>query len=398
MQESTMVYQNEQQNGAFIKVQSNGDGNQITPKYALEQIALNDPSIADYAWVSYGLISTSGAIQKTETSNLGHLYRNSATVSAVSPNFFEVAIPGFLNIHQVAYDPDINLQTDSQLAYQLYSAEGSKSMILGSLYQQRMGLSLEDYSHFLFDVTYSGMSAPNHTRLKPMAFLDSAPFFTFSKFPSVSSQSALVSFTTYVRLSRGAVQSVEDIPMRMFLIKLVDGASDADKDRIMAKLVSYVKSSPSSLTAFDYRSISNPLATASIVITYFFQFTTVVAMLISFFSLMSSMYTNVHEQTKEIGILRAIGISKYAMYRVYVYEAFVLVFASSLLGLIIGTVVGYTVLLQRILFTQLPIPFVFPTQLLIVVFVCSILFSVMAAFGPIRSVMSRPVVNTLRGS
>jgi len=110
------------------------------------------------------------------------------------------------------------------------------------------------------------------------------------------------------------------------------------------------------------------------------------------------MFTNIHEQTKEIGILRAIGISKAAMYRIYMYEAFVLVFASSLLGLLIGTVVGYTVLLQRILFTQLPIPFVFPTQLLIVVFTCSIFFAVLAAFGPIRSVIMRPVVNTLRGS
>lgn len=80
------------------------------------------------------------------------------------------------------------------------------------------------------------------------------------------------------------------------------------------------------------------------------------------------------------------------------YEAFVLVFASSLLGVLIGTTVGYTVLLQRILFTQLPIPFVFPTQLLIVVFICSMLFAVMAAFGPIRTVLSKPVVNTLRGS
>lgn len=49
--------------------------------------------------------------------------------------------------------------------------------------------------------------------------------------------------------------------------------------------------------------------------SYFFNFTTVIAMLISFFSLMASMYTNIHEQTKEIGILRAIGVHKFWMYR-----------------------------------------------------------------------------------
>lgn len=44
------------------------------------------------------------------------------------------------------------------------------------------------------------------------------------------------------------------------------------------------------------------------------------------------MYTNVYEQTKEIGILRSIGVSKFRMYRVYIYESLVLVLSSSLLG------------------------------------------------------------------
>lgn len=400
MQMSTMTYQTEQSNGAYIKVQSNGkvfEGVGIDRKDQLETIAMSDPSIAGFAWVSLPLSLTNDSIEMQEISNLGHLYRDVNFVYAVSPNFFEIAIPGFLNINEVAHDPDINLANENQLAYQLYSAEGSKSMILGTRYKDFLGLSLSQYSHFLLDTTYDASSVPVHTRLKPMAFLDSAPIFTFSKFPSVGSQSALVSFTSYVRLSKGTVKSVEDIPMKLFLIKLVSGATDEDKDRIMSTLNTFVRSS-SSVNAFDYRDVEDPLATASVVIMYFFQFTTVIAMLISFFSLMSSMFTNVHEQTKEIGILRAIGISKPAMYRIYMYEAFVLVFSSSLLGLLIGCVVGYTVLLQRILFTQLPIPFVFPTQLLVVVFLCSIVFAVMAAFGPIRSVISKPVVNTLRGS
>jgi ABC-type antimicrobial peptide transport system permease subunit len=386
MQESSMTYQIQQEEGAYIKVVAGKIPSAVCA--TLEDIAFRTPSVAGFAWVSVPF-PVDQSISQQVIANIGHLYRDVANVYAVSPNFFEIAIPGYLNIHEVVHDGDIKLDSENQLAYQLYSEEGSKSLIIGARYESYLGLSIPK-SHMLLETSYT-TGESSRVRLKPMGFLDSAPFFTFSEFPSVSSQSVLVSFTTYTRLSR-VYKSVEDIPMSNFFIKMANNATDADKDALITrlKLVSSAK-------VFDYRTVESPLATASVVIQYFFQFTTVVAMLVSFFSLMSSMFTNIHEQAKEIGILRAIGISKGALYRIYVYEAFVLVLASSLLGILIGTVVGYMVLLQRFLFTQLPIPFVIPTQLLIVVFVCSILFGALAAFGPIKRVLSNPVVNIIRG-
>ncbi len=68
-------------------------------------------------------------------------------------------------------------------------------------------------------------------------------------------------------------------------------------------------------------------------------------MFLCFFSLSSSMTANLLEQTKEIGIMRAMGITKKRIISLYVYEAFVLVMASSLLGILIGTMVGFTMTL-----------------------------------------------------
>ena len=81
-------------------------------------------------------------------------------------------------------------------------------------------------------------------------------------------------------------------------------------------------------------------------------------MLICFFSLTSSMYTNVRENAKEtgfylfsffflslffpltslpsIGILRAVGVPREWIARVAIYEAFVIVFSSCFMGLLIG--------------------------------------------------------------
>lgn len=124
-------------------------------------------------------------------------------------------------------------------------------------------------------------------------------------------------------------------------------------------------------------------------------------------SLFSSMYSNILEQSKEIGMLRAVGTSKFWLYRVYIYEAFLLVFTSSLFGITVGTVIAFTmniqvlqvsltnVIFQQSLFQQFDLPFLFPYQLVGVVFGLSIVFSVLSSFSPIRNLLKRDIVSLL---
>ena len=70
-----------------------------------------------------------------------------------------------------------------------------------------------------------------------------------------------------------------------------------------------------------------------------------VMMLLCFFALQGSMTANLYEQSKEIGVLRALGITRWRICMLYFYEALLLVFASCLLGLFIGTVVGTTMVM-----------------------------------------------------
>lgn len=58
------------------------------------------------------------------------------------------------------------------------------------------------------------------------------------------------------------------------------------------------------------------------------------------------MTANIYEQSKEIGVLRAIGFSGYRISLLYFYEALLLVFASCLLGICIGVLVGFTMVIQ----------------------------------------------------
>ncbi len=149
-------------------------------------------------------------------------------------------------------------------------------------------------------------------------------------------------------------------------------------------------------SVWDFRDTSRPIDQANSILRYFFVLITFVAIAIASFSLVSSMYTNIHEQKKDIGILRAIGLSKLQLYRIYTYEAFLVVTSACSLGVFVGSAIAFSFNLQRSLFCQLPIPFVFPWTLLLVVLVASVLFSVLSTFGPVRALNKRPIVAILQ--
>jgi ABC-type antimicrobial peptide transport system permease subunit len=74
-------------------------------------------------------------------------------------------------------------------------------------------------------------------------------------------------------------------------------------------------------------------------------------MVLCFFSLSTAMSANLMEQVKEISVLRAIGNSRSALTLLYIYESFVLVLSSSLIGLFVGYCIGFTMALQQTLIT-----------------------------------------------
>ena len=75
-----------------------------------------------------------------------------------------------------------------------------------------------------------------------------------------------------------------------------------------------------------------------------------IMMFLCFFALQASMTTIIHNQTKEIAILRSIGFTSLRITMLYFYEAFLLVISASLMGVCIGVLVGFTMVLQQDLF------------------------------------------------
>ena len=96
---------------------------------------------------------------------------------------------------------------------------------------------------------------------------------------------------------------------------------------------------------FNSQSNEKTLEQVVMVLDIIFSVIIVITMFLCFFSLSSAMTANLLEQAKELAVLRSIGNTKWKIRMLYIYEAFILVFASCLLGVLIGTVVGFTMVL-----------------------------------------------------
>ena len=66
----------------------------------------------------------------------------------------------------------------------------------------------------------------------------------------------------------------------------------------------------------------------------------------------------------------------------YFYEALILVFAACLLGILIGTIVAYTMMLQMDMFLNMSSDFYFPWKSTIEIFLLSLMCAFFATFGP----------------
>lgn len=113
-----------------------------------------------------------------------------------------------------------------------------------------------------------------------------------------------------------------------------------------------------------------------------FMVTIAIMMFLCFFSLSASMSSNLYDQSKEIGILRSMGVTKIRIKLLYFYEALVLVFSASFLGIMIGVFVGFTMKLQMDLFLNQETDFYFPWLQTAEIFCLSLICAFFSTFGP----------------
>lgn len=152
----------------------------------------------------------------------------------------------------------------------------------------------------------------------------------------------------------------------------------------------------SKLKFFNYYDDTETLKSVQNILDVIFSVIIVITMILCLFSLCSSMSANLLDQTKEIGILRAMGFTRTRIQLCYFYEAFILVMASSLLGVMIGCIVGFTMTLQQAVFTNIPLFFFFPTTQFLIIMGMSVLCAFISTWEPTRQLTSNEISQIFR--
>ena len=353
--------------------------------------------VKNWGYVTTPLHKAPG-MSDTRIASLGKFREFRCNILGVSPNILgEVSNSDFLKIDQS------NASHGASPSEHLYTKWAYDSAIVGTLYHDTLGkkgLGGDNPSMNLKVTAYDAdrqKDLKHYVGIRSAAVLDTSPLVKMSKFPARKKQDVLVSLPTYLALSQGWIRSLREITYNRIVIDLTE-ATTANAEAVETKILTNLEGygGHRDIAIKDIHSETKAIRNASKILRLFFMGITLITMTMCFFSLTASMYSNIQLQSKEIGVMRSLGLTSRATKRLYCWEAFILVVSASCMGFCVGTAVAYTMVLQRSLFLELPLTLIFPVELFLLVVVLAFFFSFVSSYGPAENLLRRTIVAILR--
>jgi putative ABC transport system permease protein len=117
------------------------------------------------------------------------------------------------------------------------------------------------------------------------------------------------------------------------------------------------------------------------------------AILISIFGIANTLALSIHERTRELGMLRAIGMSRRQVRTMVRYEAVITALIGAILGMVLGLIFA-TLIAQPLEDEGFTLSY--PVEVLVVLLVFAALVGVLAAVGPARRASRLDVLQSLQ--
>jgi putative ABC transport system permease protein len=121
-----------------------------------------------------------------------------------------------------------------------------------------------------------------------------------------------------------------------------------------------------------------------------------VAVTIALFGLVASMATAVIERRWEVGVLKAVGLRRGHLFRMFAAEAVTLTVSSGLLGGAMGFLLAWLFVVQAALLMEIPVAFTLPWLTFAATFLVCAFAGLAASWLPTRRLLRKPVAEILR--
>ena len=323
------------------------------------------------------IFDLSGHFADASTSNLGKTFQDRASVYIVPPNFESVSVQRFIEATN-------KISTSLTGTESLFTAMGSQRVMTGShtatflklkSVNDRLLLKFEDSKETIY---YGQFRSIGWYSLYPHYGLD-----------NIFANEYIIGMSSIPRLF-DCVDSIEDIIPHQVLIKLKTNVVHSERNYVKEKLQGCCK------TLWDYDVFAKEMEDSATMLDLIFSVNTYMALFLCLFSLVSSMSSNIMEQNKEIGVFRSMGLTKFEINKLYVYEALVLILSASFIGMIIGCVLCYVALKQQSLLSGYPVGFYVPQSVLGACITGAIFTSILSVWYPLKNLNKKQISHSLR--
>ena len=193
-------------------------------------------------------------------------------------------------------------------------------------------------------------------------------------------------------------------------LELMDIPSPAYVDKIFIKIQDYMLSSTSSVEdiindyyQYEYDYEINDLASSLAgqqslfaMIDTLFSLILLSTIIISIFGLLASSYSTIIERTKEIGIVRTLGLKGREINKLFIIEALIIMFSSGTVGVLVGYATGWLLTSNMGLLTDVPASSTFPWTNALSIFIMSTLAIIIGMFLLLRKGRKKKIVEIYR--
>ena len=232
---------------------------------------------------------------------------------------------------------------------------------------------------------------------------------TYSSYNTIAAQSE-------VYTSMDQMKKLIDIESQIYNINFSNLTSNITKDGIRKRqfILKYKKNVKKDLREMLYFSMNNyiqGLLTFTIqlddvieisqkvkrIIGKIFLVLGIIALILSFFLIWITFYSNIRENIAEYGIMRSIGVTKAQSIRIYMYEAATIILTSIIIGTFIGVIISSSLILQFDIFIELPFIFNFPFQLYFILISVGLFLGLLGSYYPTYAVNTLSLVKIMKG-